>query len=102
MNTLLAMLYPAAVTAVAKAKDEMGLINPATTTFNKLLNSVNKCFVKDLIIVENDAGYPSTCCYTGVNNTCQPSLKQDGMDLSRNVADAEMLESTIAKEEQAL
>jgi hypothetical protein len=49
------MLCPAAVTAVAKAKDGMGLLNPATTTFNKL-NGVDKFFVEDLIIIEKDAG----------------------------------------------
>jgi hypothetical protein len=96
-----AMLCPAAVTAVAKAKDEMGLLNPATTTFNKL-NGVDKFFVEDLIIVEKDAGLPSTRRYTGVNNTCQLSLKRHKLDLSRNVADAETLESTITEEKQAL
>jgi hypothetical protein len=78
----------------------MGLLNPATTTFNKL-NSVDKRIVEGLVLVEN-SGYSSMRRYAGINNTCDLLLKRHGMDLSRSISDAEALELTIAEAGQTL
>lgn len=88
-------LCPATAAVVAQTRDEMGLNNPSTTPFHKL-NSIDKCFIEDLLLVEE--GRSSTRRYTGINNTCQLAMKRLGMDLSRNVADAETLQLTIAEE----
>jgi hypothetical protein len=94
-----AVLLPsAAVAAVMKAKDQMGLLNPATSKFNKL-NSIDKDILSDLIIVENGS---SSRRYTTINNTCQLSLQRHGVDLSRAIADAEGLVLTLQEEGVAL
>jgi hypothetical protein len=92
------VLCPVAATAVAKAGDEMGLLNPATTTVKKL-NSVDKELVEDLILVENT---DSMRRFPGINNTCDLSRQRHGIDLSRNISDAADLKSTIEEQGQAL